>query len=266
MIDGVRQICNTSTGSLGACIYEALAEYFAAGADAFDKSNSEFMVHYVVSKTAVWPEVKENLPILFYTVSDVRSVESVLEKLLIEYKISYAVHGMAVSDFTKGYLIEQEELICELADALDKALNDDRKGLSGEMLKEYIGDILRNPKCVLDASSKVSSKAELMVSLKKTPKLIKKIKTLSPESFLVGFKLLKGVSEEMLISAAAELSEKNGCDLVLANDMNRIRNDRHEGLLLEGRHIVGRYNTKKEIARGIVQHMLGEASAAAEKE
>jgi len=265
-IDSVRQISNTSTGNLGAFIYEALAEYIAGRTEASgkdDKSDSELMVHYVVSETAVRPEAKENLPIVFYPVSDVKSVESVLEKLLTKYKIGYVIHSMAVSDFTKGYLIEQEELVCELAETLESVLNDNRESLSGAKLKECIGDVIKSPKHILDASAKVSSQAELMLFLKKTPKLIEKIKKLSPQSFLVGFKLLKGVSEEELIRTAAVLSEKNGCNLVLANDMNKIRIGRHEGLLLKGHHIVGRYHTKKEIARGIVQHMLGGASTAA---
>ncbi|HBE05638.1 MAG TPA: hypothetical protein DCY85_04025 [Firmicutes bacterium] len=262
-IDSVRQISNTSTGRLGACIYEALTEHLVAGRDASGRSDksakgdSGFMVHYVVSETAVRPETNENLPIVFYPVSDVKSVESAVETLMINCKIDYVIHSMAVSDFTKGYLIEQEELVCELAETLGRALNESPTGLSGAKLKEYIGDVIKSPEHILDASTKVSSQAELMLFLKKTPKLIEKIKKLSPESFLVGFKLLKGVSEEELIRTAAELSEKNGCNLVLANDMNKIRNDRHEGLLLKGHQVVGRYHTKMEIARGIVQHMFG---------
>ncbi|NLV86632.1 MAG: hypothetical protein GX025_05370, partial [Clostridiales bacterium] len=143
-------------------------------------------------------------------------------------------------------------------------LNDNEKSLSEEQLKEYIGNVLKNPKRILNASSKVSSKAELMLTLKKTPKLIEKIKKLSPESFLVGFKLLKGVSEEELISVAKELSKNKGCNLVLANDMDKIQNDRHEALLLNEGCVIGRYNTKKEIAKGIVQRMFNGTSAETE--
>ena len=259
-IDSVRQISNTSTGNLGAHIYEALAEYIATrtkASDKDDKSDLEFMVHYVVSETAVRPEVQEKLPIVFYPVRDVKSVESAIETLLINYKIDYVIHSMAVSDFTKGYLIEQEELVCELVEKLESTLIDERKNLSGAELRECIRAVLKSPERILDAATKVSSKAELMLFLKKAPKLIEKIKKLSPQSFLVGFKLLKGVSEEELIRTAAELSKRNGCDLVLANDMNAIRIGRHEGLLLKGSDVVGRYHTKREIAKGIVQHMLG---------
>ncbi len=255
-IDGVRQISNTSTGSLSACIYEALADYCSNA-----KSASEFMVHYVVSEKAMRPDAKENLPVTFYPVTDVKSVEAVLDRLMTEYKIGYVIHGMAVSDFTKDYLIEREALICELADTLKNAFDESPQNLSTENLREQIRVTLNHPKHSLDASAKVASKADLMLSLKRTPKLIEKFKKLNPECFLVGFKLLKGVPEEELVRVASELSDKNGCDLVLANDMNKIHSNRHEGLLIKNHNIVGRYDTKKEIAEGIARHMLYEVGS-----
>lgn len=256
-IDGVRQISNISTGKLCALIYEALSEYLAARTDAINIMSPGYMVHYVVSGVAVRPEKKENLPISFYTVTDVKSVETVLNKLLKEHQIAYAVHGMAVSDFTKDYLIEREELVRELA----RALENNVEKLAGEKLRMLIRSVIESPAQTLDTTKKVHSDTELMLSLRRTPKLIEKIKQLSPETFLVGFKLLKGVSEDELIHASAGLAEKNGCDLVLANDMDKIRNGRHEGLLIKGSHVVGRYGTKKDIAAGIAGHMLGGAAA-----
>lgn len=261
----MRQISNTSTGSLAACIYEALSDYLAAPENTL-KSGEEFMVHYVLSKTAVKPEVRENLPVTFYPVSDVKSVEAVLEKLLADHKIGYVIHAMAVSDFTKDYLIEREALIGALTGALEKALDVNREALAGEKLRSLIRETIEHPAGRLDDSAKVRSTADLILALKRTPKLIEKIKKWSPASCLVGFKLLKDVSEAELIRVAAELSEKNGCDFVLANDMNNIRADRHEGLLLQGRNIAGRYGTKKEIAAGLVRHMLGRAESGEAKE
>ena len=254
-IDGVRQISNTSTGSLCAHIYEALAG-FADASSGPDKSSPEFRVHYVVSEKAMRPAVKESLPVTFYPVTDVKSVEAVLDKLMTEYEIGYVIHGMAVSDFTKDYLIEREVLVCELADTLKNALDENPNSLSGENLRVLIRDTLKQPEHSLDVSTKVASKADLMLSLKRTPKLIEKFKKLNPDCVLVGFKLLKAVSEAELVRVASELSDKNGCDLVLANDMNKIRGDRHEGLLIKSNKVVGRYTTKKEIAEGITRHML----------
>jgi len=259
-IDAVRQIRNTSTGSLCACIYDAMADCLGKGSNHSEDCGPTYMVHYIVSATAVRPDAKETLPITFYEVTDVNSVEAMLEKLTLEYKIAYVIHGMAVSDFTKGYLIEREALVCELSDAVIKAIKDRRS--SSEELHELLKKIMDKPANVLDTNDKVSSQAELFLSLNKTPKLIEKFKKLDPELFLVGFKLLKGVSEEELIQVAYEMSEKNSCDLVLANDMTKIGNGRHDGLLLKGNSVVGRYHTKEEIAAGIARHMFGIAPAA----
>jgi phosphopantothenate-cysteine ligase len=255
-IDGVRKISNTSTGSLCVCIYEALADYLVAAADTPEHRGCGLQVHYVVSETAVRPEIRKDLPITFYPVTDVKSVEATLCRLMTEYSIGYVIHGMAVSDFTKDYLIEREELVCELAETIEKA---NRENLAGDALRALLRAVFEHPERRLDVSAKVRSTADLMLYLKRTPKLIDKIKKLSPDAFLVGFKLLKGVPEEELIRAAAELSEKNGCGLVLANDLNSIRNGQHEGLLLKGNNVIERYHTKKEIAAGIVKHMLAES-------
>lgn len=253
-IDGVRQISNTSTGSLAACIYEALADQLASTRRT-PADSSGFMVHYVVSATAVKPEPIEGLPITFYTVTDVRSIETILEKLLTEFEIRYVIHSMAVSDFTKDYLAKREALAGEMAEAVIEALESNRA--SAQEIRLLIEKIMKNPSCALDTSVKTDSRSELILSLRKTPKLIEKIKKWRPEVFLVGFKLLKNVSEQELIMTATGLAERNGCDLVLANDMSRIGKGRHEGILLKGSRIVGRYNTKKEIACGIAEHMLG---------
>lgn len=253
-IDGVRKISNTSTGSLSACIYEALADYIGAHAAELGAGTGEapaFLVHYVVSATAVRPEARGDLPIVFYPVTDVKSTEVALEALLTEHKVSYVIHAMAVSDFTRGYLIEREVLADELAAAAAKC-----SAGGQEALRETIARVLAHPAGALRPEAKVGSGSELMLSLVKTPKLIGKIKQWDPSVFLVGFKLLKNVSEEELVRVASELAEKNGCDLVLANDVSRIDADRHFGLLVQNGRVADRFQTKREIAAGIAAHML----------
>jgi phosphopantothenate--cysteine ligase len=251
-IDGVRSIANTSTGKLSACIYEALAEAVRNCKSLRDRS---FTVHYVVSKTAVRPEKSDYLPIIFYPATDVKSVEAILKKLMTDYTADYFIHGMAVSDFKKGYLIEREKLSQELACTL-KSLIDCEKGCSFEILKEKISQVLENPEHTVNPLKKISSKSELILSLVKTPKLIEKIKVWNPDIFLVGFKLLKNVSEERLIMAGKDLADKNGCNLVLVNDLSKISEGRHFGLLIKNGKVIGRYDTKEAIARGIAEHIL----------
>ena len=253
-IDGVRQIKNTSTGRLCADIYEALADVVSEP----DTSGARraFKVHYVVSETASRPAARDNLPISFYPVTDVKSVESVLENLMTDHNIRYVIHGMAVSDFTKDYLIERDTLVAELAEALNKAFGTDAANPTGRKLEEVLHSVLDRPARQLEGSGKVRSNADLILALKQTPKLIRKFKELNPDCFLVGFKLLNGAAEEELLHVANELADKNGCDLVLANDLMNIGGNAHEALLIKDNQTIGRYHTKKEIAYGLVRHML----------
>ncbi|MPM10431.1 hypothetical protein SDC9_56763 [bioreactor metagenome] len=247
-IDAVRRISNTSTGSLCACIYDALADNIGARAESGEKI-PPFQVHYVVSASAVRPQPRENLPVSFYPVTSVASVETALEDIMAKHRISYFIHGMAVSDFTKGYLIGRDTLADELAAAAFGAIccgHADR-----ESIRAAISRVLEHPERSMDSKTKVSSQSELMLSLVRTQKIIGKIKRWDPSVFLVGFKLLKNVTEEELVSVASELAAKNRCDLVLANDAARISKDRHFGLLVKGGRVVGRYATKREIACGI---------------
>lgn len=252
-IDGVRKISNSSTGSLSACIYGALADRM----EAWKIGPEDCLVHYVVSRTALRPEPRESLPVRFYPVEDVESVRQTLEGLLTERPIACVIHGMAVSDFTTGYVVPREALASEVADAARRALAAGPSSPEALILDQTIARILERPAGALATGKKVSSGSELMLSLVKTPKLIGLIKQWNPSVFLVGFKLLKGVSEEELVRVAASLAAENRCDLVLANDLTTITGNGHRGLLVCGGAVAGRFETKQEIAAGIAAYVLG---------
>ena len=50
------------------------------------------------------------------------------------------------------------------------------------------------------------------------PKVISGIRQTSPDTLLIGFKLLSGVPHEELIDVGYRLLQKNDCDFVMAND------------------------------------------------
>lgn len=259
-IDEVRKITNTSTGRLSACIYTALARFIEAHAAESGESGRQKLdvfVHYVMSETASRPVPESILPIRFYPVTNVKSVEVVLKELMTTYTIDYVIHGMAVSDFSKKYLVEQNQLVDELASEIDIAMRE-KSGITAAELKKIIENVLENPIHVLDSAKKISSQSDLILFLGKTPKLIREIKMWNPNTCLVGFKLLKGVSEEALITAGTELADKNSCDFVFANDLNQINGDLHRGILLHNGEVVGIYETKEAIAKGIVEHIFAE--------
>ncbi len=81
--------------------------------------------------------------------------------------------------------------------------------------------------------TKVRSGTELKVELVPAAKIIQQVKDWHPDTFLVGFKLLVGATDEELIEAAWNSIQVNRCDLVVANDLNSIARGRHEIILVE---------------------------------
>lgn len=75
--------------------------------------------------------------------------------------------------------------------------------------------------------AKIRSNDALTIQLAPLPKLISKIKEWCQTTTLVGFKLLVSATKDELIEAANKSIETNGCDLVIANDLESIRNENH---------------------------------------
>ena len=86
-----------------------------------------------------------------------------------------------------------------------------------------------------------------------TPKVISRIKAISPNTMLIGFKLLEGVSEEELFNVANRLLKKNNADYIIANLLDRIGGGKHFAMVLNNDGIVTKCNTKKEIATTIAR-------------
>ena len=104
--------------------------------------------------------------------------------------------------------------------------------------------------------NKISSYEDnLVIVLKQTPKIISIIKDLSPQTYLVGFKLLDGVSKEELISVAKKLRDKNKCDLVVANDLATIRNGEHIAYIIDKNNEIEESHGKDDIAKKLVRRM-----------
>ena len=99
-----------------------------------------------------------------------------------------------------------------------------------------------------------SGQEEWQIRLVKTPKVIKMIRDLNPQAFLVGFKLEVGSREEELIDIAHRSLLTSRADLVVANDLLQIERGNHVGYLVnpEG-EVVARAEGKEEIARRLVE-------------
>lgn len=240
-IDDVRKITNMSTGKLGSLV----AQEFAAHVEV-DK------VIYVCAQGAMVPSAS---CVDIIRVTSVADLQNTLTNVMTNEKIDAVVHAMAVSDYTPSSLSTAEDM----AGAIAKGLMEKSPLQTFDMnsLADTILELIVKSDGGMKSHGKVSSNFDhLILSMEKTPKIISFIKQLQPSTVLVGFKLLDGVPEQELLRVAYELLEKNHCDFVLANDLQKIQKSSHVGLLLKPDQSYVSLNTKEEIAKAIAENVI----------
>ena len=221
-IDNVRKITNSSSGKLGMTIANHLLE-----------QNEDLIIYYVCSKNSLRPkDGRVNVVEIEGTID----LQNKIENLLLNEKIDYFIHSMAVSDYMTDYVTSLERI----KQSIKNNNNIDKAFLNIEIIN----------------GSKISSYEDnLVIVLKPTPKIISIIKDLSPSTYLVGFKLLDGVSKEELIDVAKKLRDKNKCDLVVANDLSTIRNGEHIAYIINKDNEIEESHGKDDIAKKLVRRM-----------
>lgn len=221
-IDNVRKITNSSSGKLGMTIANHLL-----------KENEDLMIYYICSKNSLRP-IDERVKII--EIDGTIDLKSKIEHLLLNEKIDYFIHSMAVSDYMTDYVttIERIKQSVKNTNNIDEAFSN-IEIINGTKISSY-EDIL-------------------VIVLKPTPKIISIIKDLSPSTYLVGFKLLDGVSKDELIEVAKKLRDKNRCDLVVANDLSTIRNGEHIAYIIDKNDEIEESRGKDDIAKKLVRRM-----------
>lgn len=229
-IDNVRKITNSSSGKLGCTIANKLIELHE---EKIDK------IYYVCSKNSIKPN-HDRIEIV--EIFDTQDLEMTVRDLLKNNNINYFIHSMAVSDYTVDYVTTAESL----------ALN-----IINNPNKNVLDLVCRNKDNLTD--NKISSNQEhLIIKLKKTPKIISLIKDISPNTYLVGFKLLDNVSEQNLIDTAVKLKDKNNCNLVVANDLENIRKGNHKAFIIKTSNDYIIASGKEDIAEKLIREMINE--------
>ena len=224
-IDNVRKITNSSSGKLGMTI----ANYLL-------KENDDLIIYYVCSKNSLRPLDKR---IKVIEIDGTISLKKEIENLLLNEKIDYFIHSMAVSDYMTDYVTTIKRIKASIRNTSN--------------LEEAFSNI------EIITGNKISSYEDnLVIVLKQTPKIISIIKDLSPQTYLVGFKLLDGVSKEELINVAKKLRDKNKCDLVVANDLATIRNGEHIAYIIDKNNQIEESHGKDDIAKKLVRRMKNE--------
>ena len=221
-IDNVRKITNSSSGKLGVAIANHLLE-----------KDEEVFIYYVCSKSSLRPSDPR---VQIIEVEGTIDLKNKIEGLLTTNQIDVFIHSMAVSDYTTDYVT-----------TVDRIKESVRKNPN-------LDDAFKNIEVI--SGNKISSYEDnLVIVLKPTPKIISLIKTLSPATYLVGFKLLDGVSKEELIKVASKLRDKNKCDLVVANDLSSIRDGNHTALIIDKEGTILTAHGKDDIAKKLVRRI-----------
>lgn len=227
-IDNVRKITNSGTGKLGCIIATKLIELY---------ENKIEKIYYICSKSSFKPKNKK---IEIIEIIDTKDLEIQIRALLTNNHIDYFIHSMAVSDYTVDYVTTAERLALNITNNYNKD----------------IVSLICNHADILDDNKISSSEENLLIKLKKTPKIISIIKNISPKTYLVGFKLLDNVSEKVLINTAIKLKEKNNCDLVVANDLKDIRKGNHKAFIIRTASDYLTAFGKEDIALKIIAKMI----------
>ena len=103
--------------------------------------------------------------------------------------------------------------------------------------------------------SKISSSYNLSLEFEPVAKIIKRIKKINEDIFLVGFKAEYNISEEKMINCAKTQMQEAGTDLVVANDVSNIGcgfgSETNEVILVSDEVKKVALRSKKEIAKSI---------------
>ena len=226
-IDNVRKITNSGTGKLGSIIAKNLI---------LTHDEDIEKIYYICSNSSYKPTGNK---IEIIQIDDTNSLEKAVQNILKTKKIDYFIHSMAVSDYTVDYITTSEDLALEIDSSNLKTsyvINNYKKGIKDNKIS--------------------SSKENLIIKLKKTPKIISNIKKLSPTTFLVGFKLLDKVEISNLLNVAIKLKDKNDLDIVVANDLETIRHGKHEAFIIKKDNSYVRASGKDEIALKLIDELF----------
>ncbi len=103
-----------------------------------------------------------------------------------------------------------------------------------------------------------SGQEEWWIKLVRTPKVVKVIKELQPDTMLISFKLEVGKPREELIEAAHQSLLSNRADLVLVNDLQEIEQGHHVGYIVNpAGDVESVVEGKKEIASKLLDAVAG---------
>lgn len=100
---------------------------------------------------------------------------------------------------------------------------------------------------------KIDSSSSLFLNLKPTTKIIREVKKINPDIFLVGFKAEFNISKDDIIACARKQIVSAGTDIVIANDISKtdchFGSDNNEVLIVDDEVLAVPLSSKREVAK-----------------
>lgn len=246
-IDSVMKITNMSTGALGSTI----ASVFLTQPEFAEKVDTIFYISTKMTHKPVVPDGQLD-KIIHIQIESTQDLIDALKDVFEHNKIDLMIHSAAVGDYKAKYSIRGEALAENIVDALLDMPTSNRREVYDRIIS-----VLDNPESLQDDSTKMSSyEPRLMTMLTLTPKVIGLVKQMSPDTKLVGFKLLDGVTKEHLFEVANNLRKKNNADYIVANDLSKIGHGKHWAMIIGESGIVAECETKYKIAETLADLTL----------
>ncbi len=225
-IDDVRHITNVSSGRFAATISEACLEQ---GAE----------VWHISVPSAQWPFLRQAALDLDAPADGVELER--LERLRRKYQSCRGrLHFLPLAEGT----------VADYARALQRVLATGTIDIA--FLAMAVSDFEPEP-----TPGKLDSKRdELVLRCHPTPKVIRSVRDWSPETYLVGFKLLSGVSEAQLIDVARAEGLANRADLTVANDLQTVQAGQHRIHLVRPDQPVESLGPGEPVAERLVERVF----------
>jgi len=163
------------------------------------------------------------------------------------------VYGPGSAKPPLGAKVVPVETTTEMLDAVVDELEGSRYDLA--VFSAAAADFGPEERDLVKTSSSLGS---WRIDLVSRPKIIDRVKKVTPGIFLVGFKAEFGVSDEELIKKAQDRMESGGMDLIVANDVGREKvgfgHDTNEAFIIAAESVVEHIHVtrKDEIARRLL--------------
>ncbi|MBE6505478.1 MAG: phosphopantothenoylcysteine synthase [Methanobrevibacter sp.] len=136
----------------------------------------------------------------------------------------------------------------EMADAIFEVVHDFDIFISTAAVSDF--------EVVKPKNKKIDSESSLSINLKPTIKIIRQIKKINPDIFLVGFKAEFNITRDEIIYCARKQIDNAGTDIVVANDVSNkdcnFGSDKNEVLIIDDDVLSVPLASKDEIAKTIM--------------